>query len=101
MSERLKQLTRQTFDELVNQRFQVALAQEPIELELIECKSLGSGPQGEGGREPFSLVFRGPAGPILPQRIYPLAHSSIGTIEIFLVPLGPAQDGLGYEAIFT
>lgn len=101
MSEQLKLLTRQTFDQLVNQPFRVALDPQPLSLDLIECKSLGSGREADGEREPFSLIFRGPAAPILAQQIYPLTHSSIGSIEIFLVPLGPAKDGIKYEAIFT
>jgi hypothetical protein len=101
MSEQLKQLTRQTFDDLVNQPFQLSLDAQPLSLDLIECKSLRNGQEEDGEREPFSLVFRGPAEPILAQQIHPLAHSSIGSIEIFLVPLGPTKGGMKYEAIFT
>jgi hypothetical protein len=101
MSELLKQLTRQTFDPLVNQPFQVALDPGSLSLDLIECKALGSRQPEEGEREPFSLVFQGPPAPALAQQIYAVTHSSIGNIEIFLVPLGPAKGGMKYEAIFT
>ena len=49
----------------------------------------------------FSLLFVSAAGPFLPQAIYALAHPVMGTLELFLVPLGPMQGGNGYEAIFT
>lgn len=101
MSQILKELTCQTFDPLVNQPFQVALDPEPLSINLIECKSLSKGREAKGEREPFSLVFLGPGQPILSQRMYTLSHPSIGTIEIFLVPLGPGKSGLKYEAIFT
>lgn len=101
MSELLKQLTRQTFDPLVNEPFQVTLDTGPLSLDLIECKSLADGRPDEGLREPFSLIFHGPPAPILAQQIYPVTHSSIGNVEIFLVPLGPAKDGMKYEAVFT
>jgi hypothetical protein len=52
-------------------------------------------------RAPFSIVFRGPATPILPQRIYRLEHPAIGSFDLFLVPIGPDERGLRYEAIFT
>jgi hypothetical protein len=60
-------------------------------------------PAGESGRAggAFSLLFVAPAGPWLPQAIYPVTHPALGTMEIFLVPVGPAQGGNGYHAVFT
>ena len=60
-------------------------------------------PAGESGRTggAFSLLFAAPAGPWLPQGIYPVEHPSFGTIEIFLVPIGPLQGGNGYQAVFA
>ena len=52
-------------------------------------------------RIPFSLVFRGPGNFVLPQRIYRIEHAAIGTFDLFLVPIGPDQAGMRYEAIFT
>jgi hypothetical protein len=53
-----------------------------------------------GARAPFTLVFRGPPEPLLPQRIYRLEHDFIGALEIFLVPIGQDADGVAYEAVF-
>jgi hypothetical protein len=60
-------------------------------------------PAGNSGRKggAFSLIFVAPKGPFLPQAIYPVQHPALGTMEIFLVPIGPRQDGNGYQAIFT
>jgi hypothetical protein len=60
-------------------------------------------PAGNSGRAggAFSLIFVAPKGPWLPQAIYPVTHPSLGIMEIFLVPIGPRQDGNGYQAIFT
>ena len=76
-------------------------AGNPLELRLVEAASLGERTSPASGRAPFSLVFRGPPAPALPQRIYRLEHQTIGTFEIFLVPIGPDQEGMHYEAIFT
>jgi hypothetical protein len=54
-----------------------------------------------GGEATFSLVFRGPMTPTVVQRIWPLEHPSLGTIEIFLVPIGPDAEGMLYEAVFS
>jgi hypothetical protein len=72
-----------------------------LTLTLYEAQSLASpGTRADGDRrtrEPFRLLFRGPALPILPQRTYPLEHAALGRLELFIVPIGPGQ----YEAIFT
>lgn len=75
-----------------------------LEVELIEVKSLAPASQaGEpsGGRAPFSIVFRGPRQPVLPQKIYTLEHKRLETFEVFLVPIGPDAEGMRYEAIFN
>jgi hypothetical protein len=60
-------------------------------------------PAGDSGRAggAFSLMFVGPKGPWLPQAIYPIKHPVLGIMEIFLVPVGPAFGGNGYQAVFT
>jgi hypothetical protein len=65
-----------------------------LDLELCDARALGPDDR------PFTVVFRGPAEPLLPQRIYRLEHASIGTLEIFIVPVGRDESGATYEAIF-
>jgi hypothetical protein len=52
------------------------------------------------GREPFSIVFRGPLEPVLPQRIYRFEHEALGAFELFIVPIGTDESGMQYEAVF-
>jgi len=40
----------------------------------------------------FSLMFRGPAQPMLEQATYTLAHAVMGRFAIFLVPVGRDAD---------
>ena len=54
----------------------------------------------DGGRIPFSLIFRGPRDHVLPQRTYRLAHAALGEFPLFLVPIGPDSVGMRYEAAF-
>jgi hypothetical protein len=60
-------------------------------------------PAGDSGRAggAFSLIFVTPKGPWLPQGVYPVPHPVLGIMEIFLVPVGPASGGNGYQAVFT
>ena len=67
-----------------------------LHLELVSATGLN-----EGSERPFSIVFRGPTDALLPQRIYRMEHEEIGAFDLFLVPIGPDEKGLRYEAIFT
>jgi hypothetical protein len=70
---------------------------------MVPLKLAKTGSYGQAAREggAFSLLFVTPAGPWLPQAIYPVKHPALGLMEIFLVPTGPTQGGNGYHAVFT
>lgn len=91
----------ETFKEHVGSTFTLRAGEDTLELELVECNGL-SGDRGE--REPFSLLFRSAADALvlLEQHIVALDHDALGTVELFLVPLGPDAEGRRrYEAVFT
>jgi hypothetical protein len=70
---------------------------------VVPLKLVKAAPAGASGREggAFALLFVAPQGAWLPQATYPVKHPAMGTMEIFLVPVGPAQGGNGYHATFT
>jgi hypothetical protein len=83
----------------------VAAGEGPaLEMVLLEATASsepgGPGPDGQQRRQ-FSLVFRGPAAPVLPQRTYVLAHAELGELQLFLVPIGADAEGMRYEAAFA
>jgi hypothetical protein len=89
------------FAACVGERFGVQVDGRSLELALLEAEALAPAAPRPGGRRPFSLVFRGPRAPVLPQRVYRLESARLGALEIFLVPIGPDDAGLRYEAIFA
>jgi hypothetical protein len=96
----LETFTHATFAERVGESFRIhPEGAPPLELRLMEATELGGG--GGGRRTPFSILFRGPMRPVLPQRIYRLEHEAMGSFELFLVPIGPDGEGMRYEAVFT
>ena len=99
----LDKLRREDFQPRVGAAFRVALESgDPLELTLIEARDLTlQGRPPANRRMPFSLLFRGPRSPVLPQRIYALEDPGLGRLEIFLVPIGTDGDGVRYEAIFN
>ena len=60
----------------------------------------GRGPEGQE-RLQFSLVFRGPVEPALPQGTFRVSHEELGDLELFLVPIGRDDGGVRYEAAFA
>lgn len=94
----IENLTRSHFEPHVGDTFTIAVDGTNVALVLKEAKPLGTALR-EGGA--FSLSFVGPTSPLLPQAIYPLGHGTLGTLEIFVVPVGRDSNGVAYEAVFT
>lgn len=92
----------ETFSERLCETFRIYPdGSKPLEVELISATALSERPEEGRHRQPFSIVFRGPGDTLLPQHIYRMEHPKIGIFELFLVPIGPDDKGLRYEAIFT
>ena len=111
--DRLYELTKEDFDPYVGQAFQLVPGPDQmVPLELVEVTALparpipsyqqGKGPSMKWREFPFSMVFRGPRVPPLPQRMYTLVHDQMGTINgLFLVPIGEDEQGRYYEVILN
>jgi hypothetical protein len=96
----LATLTLDTFATRIGERFQISAGEgHAIAANLIEAAPLGA--SARGGRQPFSLVFLGPLSPVWAQRIYRVEHDALGSGDLFLVPIGPRDGGMQYQAIFT
>jgi hypothetical protein len=91
-------LTQADFEPRIDDGFRIATPAGQLELKLVEVRKLGQALRKGGA---FALTFLSPPGPFLPQSIYPLDHPALGTLELFLVPLGPKDGGNSYEAVFT
>jgi hypothetical protein len=101
----LDQLNSADFSPYRNQVFQLHLeSAETLAAELLQVTGPGSAPQpGQEPvkRRPFSLIFRCGPNTHLRQQIYRLTHEQLGPLDIFLVPIGPDQQGMCYEAVFN
>jgi hypothetical protein len=94
-------VTEEDFAKCVNQTCQVHHGSDRLEMQLVECRKLSVPGRSGGLRVPFALLFRGPKTPVLPQRMYQFDFEPLGAVEIFIVPVGPDEAGMRYEAIFT
>jgi hypothetical protein len=90
----------EAFQPLVGSEFKLHLGpDQTLPAHLIEAQPIRSAAAPE--REPFSLVFKGPAEPLLPQCIYRLEHPSLDALDVFLVPIRRTPEGVQYEAVFN
>lgn len=76
---------------------------DPVRIPLKLTEVSPWGPEASKGRSrvPFSLVFHTVAQAVVPQAIYRVESDTMEPMELFLVPLGPDERGMRYEAVFT
>jgi uncharacterized protein DUF6916 len=95
-------LTEEEFSKHINTIFSINLdAGGRVDLELVEVKGYMRKPGDAEGMERFSVFFKGPGKPLLAQQTYSLSNEGMGTIDLFLVPIGLDEGGFRYEAVFN
>jgi uncharacterized protein DUF6916 len=88
----------ETFTPHVGSEFKAAVdGGKSLALALVEVQPGPSSPQVLQ----FSLVFRGPLEPVLPQRVVQLQHPRLGELDLFLVPIAKEAQGIMYQAVFN
>jgi hypothetical protein len=98
----LDTLTLETFQPLLGAPFAVIVDDERfMPAQLVAAEPLAGDSDSRRKRQPFTLIFRGPAGGHLPQNTYRVRGGELEEMELFLVPIGPDEHGVLYEAVFT
>jgi len=98
----LSTITIKDFQTSLEQTFLVTLENtDYLKLELTEVKAISRFDPKTDTRQSFSLLFRGPFEPILPQQSYQIKNEQLGELLLFLVPIGPDKIGMLYDATFN
>jgi hypothetical protein len=94
-------LVKQDFKSLINNSIKIHFNDDYILP--AEVISISEGmTYAESIRTPFSVIFRtDQKGQYFEQGTYPIIHPEKGNIPVFLVPLGPDDKGMKYEAVFN
>lgn len=66
-----------------------------------ELVAVTPGREVPGRRHGFSLLFRAATPDAWGQGTYPVSHSRLGRLDLFLVPVGRDAGGLLLEAVFN
>jgi hypothetical protein len=95
----IRELNAQAFSECVRSTFQIQVPGfDAVPVELTDVIERNDSPR----LEQFSLIFHNAAGVHLQQATYDMQHEKLGTISLFLVPLGPREGvGMDYQAVFN
>jgi hypothetical protein len=98
------ELVSETFAGHIGERFDIAPADgDPFAATLSRCDLTPVGDPADwierSGRVPFSLLFLAEPGVTAQQQIFELRHAKLGSFSLFLVPLGPGDQGMRYEAV--
>jgi hypothetical protein len=94
----IDRLNSKSFSEQLNTTFQVNVPELGVlPLELIEVKEYEYNP----GVEQFILIFRGPKSPWFPQKIHTLQHDVLGTMDLFIGPMGLDDKGMQYQVVIN
>ena len=98
----LSTITFEDFQACLGQAFLIASENEDnLEFELIEVKAIGDFNRKTDTRQAFSALFRGPRELPLVQSLYRIENADLGALQLFLVPLGPDETGILYDATFN
>lgn len=81
--------------------FDIDMGESSMALTLSEVRPLPETGIPGVRRSPFSLMFRSGSPIVLPQKMYTLKNVTLGSLEIFLVPVARDKNGIVYQAIFN
>jgi len=92
------QLTYEAFKNNLGSEFQVSVEPDrTVELKLTEVSERKTYPR----QEQFAILFQGPSDAFLGQGTRLFNHETMGTFELFVVPVRQDDQGFYYEAIFN
>jgi hypothetical protein len=101
----LDRVTQSIFSKHLNSTFRVRLhSGEVLEARLADTSDRSSPSGGDSfptARTPFSLLFKTAQGALPDQGIYRVEHDHLGTLDLFLVPVGFDNAGKVFEAVFA
>jgi hypothetical protein len=94
-------LQQQDFAPHVGKRFRFPGHAVPLQLVSLEVRH-DAAERGQGGGPPFSLIFRGPPGSILPEGLYQAEIEDGPVLEFYIMPIHTAgRERQDYQALFN
>lgn len=96
----IEKLTLDDFEQLREQEFTIRFGDTEQTARIVDTRRTQGGKPD--GRSPFAVTLRsGPPDKYWPQGTHTLVHPECGELALFLVPIGPDDEGMLYEISFS
>ncbi len=95
----LENITRADFADLEPQALTLTIAGRQCHPHIDTLKEFTA--HSERPHAPFTLILTAPHDWRYPQGIYELQHPTLGTLQLFMVPIGLCEQGMRFEIIFN
>ncbi len=97
----IQYLDHTTYTSCLHEVFRADTPDSFIALELDEVEVHATGPEDESSRRAFTLIFLGPKNAPLPEGMVSLAHTDLGKVELYLIPILSQGERQAYQAVFN
>jgi len=95
----LEEITHETFESIVGETVDLQAGETSFQADVEAVSLLRKNPDQE--RQPFSVELQAHDSENHGQQMYQLSHPDLGTVSLFLVPIGVGEPGIRYEAVFN
>lgn len=93
-----KEITRDEYAACLNTDFMVEVSPElKVSMKLTEVTELSE----RFHQQSFSLIFTAPDNTLAGQGQFSVEHETLGTIELFMVPIGKDSKGMLFQSLFN
>jgi hypothetical protein len=97
-----EQLTPEHFILHLHRVFRVTGGQQALTLEQLDVLPLGAAQAQVSGRVPFTLIFSGPPGDVLPEGLHTLEAENGATFLLYVIPIQtPSRERQDYQVVFN
>lgn len=94
-----QQITHQSFESIVGETIDLQAGDLSFRAKVESVQLLEN--HADLQRQPFSVVLQAENAANHGQQLYQLSHPAIGEQSLFLVPIGPGEEGMCYEIVFN
>ena len=95
----LEGITHKSFESIVGETIDLKAGEDSFQADVEAVSLLRQSPGQE--RQPFAVVLQAHDANNHGQQMYQLSHPDLGVLRLFLVPVGPGEKGMRYEAVFN
>lgn len=89
----------ETFEKQIGSAVNLSVGDQKLPAKIIEVMKMTK--HGDAERDPFSVLIVTDSSDHYEQQLFKFDHAELGKFDLFMVPIGPKENGMCYEAVFT